>query len=415
MNLDDETLLTAYLDGELDAAARHRVEAALLSSPALDRRCRELADARDLVESLPRPVLSCDLTDSVLERIKSRPGPWSFRVGVTRVVSPRWLAVGSSMAAAAALFVAAVLTVYPPQRPAAESVVANPARAGSQLPPRPVPLPHDLIAALPRIHPPAVKASPAAETTGSNAAEIKMLAAQDRVRELLEQPNVRKITILVDKLDRTYLDSIDRSIHETARKYPEHGEIQVAQGIVIDPQAPNEAVVYAMVVDDHELARFHQKLRDRFDRVSDVGEAPAEQAMQLAELGRVSISVGTPAAGLADPPLEVGRDRELAAVRDRKEPGESKVVVVTPDGFPVPRELSNDSTVRRSDPSASGETPRAAHHPDPPAATTDRLPDPPARSADLPATGRSPAPAPASGASRPITLLVWVTTQPEGR
>ncbi|MBX6314748.1 MAG: zf-HC2 domain-containing protein, partial [Isosphaeraceae bacterium] len=46
MNLDDESLLSAYLDGELDPARRLAVEAALLSRPQLAARLQDLARVR---------------------------------------------------------------------------------------------------------------------------------------------------------------------------------------------------------------------------------------------------------------------------------------------------------------------------------------------------------------------------------
>ncbi len=56
MNLDDESLLSAYLDGELDAEGRSAVEAALLSDAGLSDRLRELSAVRDLIAGLPRPA-----------------------------------------------------------------------------------------------------------------------------------------------------------------------------------------------------------------------------------------------------------------------------------------------------------------------------------------------------------------------
>ena len=44
MSSDDETILSAYLDGELDSDQQQRVESALVASPGLAENLRALAD-----------------------------------------------------------------------------------------------------------------------------------------------------------------------------------------------------------------------------------------------------------------------------------------------------------------------------------------------------------------------------------
>ena len=58
MNLDDESVLSAYLDDELDAARRRQVAACLQSDPRLVQRLRDLALIRDLVAGLGSPKAS---------------------------------------------------------------------------------------------------------------------------------------------------------------------------------------------------------------------------------------------------------------------------------------------------------------------------------------------------------------------
>src|SRR5436190_521410 len=72
MKPEDETFLSAYLDGELHPHEREGVESALLSDPALGERLRQLAAVRDLVASLPRPAAREDLAGAVVRRIRRR-------------------------------------------------------------------------------------------------------------------------------------------------------------------------------------------------------------------------------------------------------------------------------------------------------------------------------------------------------
>ena len=136
MNLDDETLLTAYLDDELDAARRQEVEAAVRTYPHLEQHLADLKLARDLVASLPRPHAPADLSARVLERIGPRGRP--RRLGGLLPSGPTLLAALSGLAAAAAILAAAILSFpHPPARPTAHTpaptvgTLASAARPGS--------------------------------------------------------------------------------------------------------------------------------------------------------------------------------------------------------------------------------------------------------------------------------------------
>ncbi|MHC5540998.1 anti-sigma factor family protein, partial [Singulisphaera rosea] len=69
MNFDDESILSAYIDGELDPEDRQRVELAILSDPFLDERVRQLSSVQQWVGQLSRPTSGVDLTSSVLQAI----------------------------------------------------------------------------------------------------------------------------------------------------------------------------------------------------------------------------------------------------------------------------------------------------------------------------------------------------------
>ena len=73
MTLKDESLLTAYLDGELEPDERVSIESALLVDPELARRLRQLSEVHELIAGLPRPVLLVDLTEEIESRIGPRP------------------------------------------------------------------------------------------------------------------------------------------------------------------------------------------------------------------------------------------------------------------------------------------------------------------------------------------------------
>ena len=77
--IDDESLLSAYLDDELDPAGRLEVESALLTDPRLAEALHELAGVRELLASLPRPELPRVLAIEVDARLGRRRAPWPSR------------------------------------------------------------------------------------------------------------------------------------------------------------------------------------------------------------------------------------------------------------------------------------------------------------------------------------------------
>ncbi len=65
MNHDDESFLSAFIDGELVPDQQQRLESAIVANPHLAERLRGLAQVRDLVAGLPHDG-SVDVTASVM-------------------------------------------------------------------------------------------------------------------------------------------------------------------------------------------------------------------------------------------------------------------------------------------------------------------------------------------------------------
>ena len=76
--IPDESLLTAYLDGELDPQGRRRLESLLAADLRLVASLRDLQAVRDRISELSRPVPP-DLTPEVMRRLRiqtRRVHPW---------------------------------------------------------------------------------------------------------------------------------------------------------------------------------------------------------------------------------------------------------------------------------------------------------------------------------------------------
>lgn len=64
--------LAAYLDGELDADGRRRVEEALSQNEDLRQRVKEYQQTWDLLEELPRPTVDASFTRTTVEMVAIR-------------------------------------------------------------------------------------------------------------------------------------------------------------------------------------------------------------------------------------------------------------------------------------------------------------------------------------------------------
>ena len=71
MTLDDDSILSAYLDGQLGPEQQQAVESALFADPRLAEELRGLAALRDLLAGLPREA-PADVTSRVMRRVRRR-------------------------------------------------------------------------------------------------------------------------------------------------------------------------------------------------------------------------------------------------------------------------------------------------------------------------------------------------------
>jgi anti-sigma factor RsiW len=145
----DETLderLSAWLDGELDAAAETELRAELEADPALAARLAQLQGVDDALRALPEPALRPDLEAQLRERIAAVDGRKTPRTPAGRAAPPRrsrWL-VPVLAAAAAAVFALLALPRLreppsPGESPLARTPAPRPAPEAIELPRPPVP------------------------------------------------------------------------------------------------------------------------------------------------------------------------------------------------------------------------------------------------------------------------------------
>jgi hypothetical protein len=313
MDLQDESFLSAYLDGELDAPQRLAVEAILRSQPQLAERLRELRAVRDLVARLPRPALDHDLAPAVLERI-AHP---SITARLLRY-RPAWLSEGwIRTGAAAMLLLGATLAVLAPHGrrhapPAPEQdVVINHPDQGNPAPIEDVTPPSAVssgaeTAPEPEVHP--SLASIFENPFGPAAAHAALADSHDvdaqqheRLRQLLDSPRLRRVFLVADKLGAGIGERVQTIVQQTPRDHSPYGRITIAPEIIIDPEHPGAATVYVLVMNDSELSHFQKKLRDACPgAVQEEAPDPAV-VTQLADIGDVVVLPGTTPAAVEIP------------------------------------------------------------------------------------------------------------------
>ncbi|HUE49042.1 MAG TPA: hypothetical protein VMO54_07555 [Steroidobacteraceae bacterium] len=89
MNFSDETVM-AYADGELDAARRAALEAAMATDPQLAQRVARHLALRARLRAALDPVLDAPLPERLLASVRGAPKHTANVVALKRQAAPRW-------------------------------------------------------------------------------------------------------------------------------------------------------------------------------------------------------------------------------------------------------------------------------------------------------------------------------------
>jgi hypothetical protein len=327
MNSELEPLLSAYLDGELDAPGRRRVEQATRSDPAVADRLAALARVRDLVATLSPPTLAIDVSGAVQLSLIRRQAPLRAHRKPTRVL----IAVLAPVLAAAAVVLLLISPGHPVEkaqgRRVAPSVVAL-------VPPPAPPRPAFSSRPIPRVAQSSVAIRPAVL-----AEETKAKHDREILTSMLGRGDVRLIEVTLDSFGPSSLKSMDEVILSSNFKEAHYARVRMVQEIVIDPKKRNPGFAYTLVMDEKEHRLFRANLDRKFPgSVTDATPPPAETLALLPTVGRVEIFEGEARATLLDPPA--GTEDNIAARRPRQTIDDQVIVGENPPGnragHPVP-------------------------------------------------------------------------------
>jgi hypothetical protein len=291
--MKDESLLSAYFDGELGREEHEAVESFLTADPRLAETLRGLVGVRDLLADLSRPAPE-DAAPEVMRRIGERRTairPWG------RVKQPiRWLA--ASVAAAAVLGLVVVLAVQRHGQGARRVAIQQ---TDAHLGGPPV-IDGQKLAEAGRLTADREDSS-TSETNHAGRVRTRRERGRaidvshapglnddqgheaDRVRALLDNPRLHRTFFVTDQIDQPALEHVASVVEQTTRY--NYFKITIAQGIVIDPRYPDQATVFALVLDESEVATLRGRLQDEFkDNVRDADVDPGV-ATQLTDIGQV--------------------------------------------------------------------------------------------------------------------------------
>ena len=339
MNLDDESLLSGYLDDELDPADRLVVEWAVESNPPLAEDLRSLAIARDAVSSLGRTTVPRDLSASVVANLNAARRRSRFR-SLARPL--RYVGAASTVVGMAASLLFAMILVHRSTHDLPNPAVADAHAPDSHSPdrthpiPDPVPVPVPSTVSVPKVGIARVSANPRPRPMAPGKRQARPDDARDRdvrlqVAALMDQPRVIRALIVTDVIDAS--DQVQSLIAQDARKNPEFGRITIYQGIVVDPSQPDEADVFPVVMDEPGSGPFLDRLLKRFPKMVVERDINPEFLTQLPEVGQVALLQGTRAAPLVSPPL--GIDKLINANRGHHQPDQFDSRLVRIDGDPL--------------------------------------------------------------------------------
>ncbi len=312
MSTDHESLLSAYLDGQLVPDQKHSAEAALASDPAAVEELRSLAGVRDLIAGLSRPAAP-DLAPEVMRRLNL--GSSGRRFAGTRVPWSRHRAfvVGAAAAGLAGLVFVGGYLQFRPRHVRPQVVMAQNVDAGSFAPDPDVDATLKVVTVAP-VGPP----RPIQERSSTDGPSVSplpgpispdaKLAAENQAAPLArasllgllndqEPPRVFLVTDLDGLPVREQVVSLlGSSTHRDFHQF------EIPPTTTTDAASPAiKSTVFAVTLDPSELATLRDRLTTAFTERLEESEAEPALLTQLAALGQVSTLPANPAADVLFP------------------------------------------------------------------------------------------------------------------
>jgi hypothetical protein len=432
MTNDDESILSAYMDGQLDPEQQQRVEAVVAASPQLAEKLRGLSMVRDMVAGLPHDGW-VDVSLRVVHQIQARgsergllPTLERWRSGSRRILPLAGLAATAAVLMMAASL-ALLLQTSQLERGAGPVAELQPDEFGEPAAPGIIPVRVDGHAISSALEAPAFSSDheiPGALADHTirptavahdrdlkpivDAGELSHSGNLEHLRRFLDDPSLKRFFLVQsgpkNDSERAVASVVEHTTHL------DYFKITVAQGIVIDPRHPDEATVFAFVVDPNQVDRFHDQLKAALPGLVEQKPLDPAIATALAEISEVQ-SLSPTLLAKVEIPREALALRTKASASERLH-NETEVVSGSRETGPTATPLERETNAARAleSPSRSGQATTKASSP----ASRDRTSEPTSgvetsRSHDRMTVARPP--------TKPhgtVVVLVWVA-QPRAR
>jgi hypothetical protein len=433
MTNDDESFLSAYMDGQLDPEQQQRVEAAVAASPHVAEKLRGLGLVRDMVAGLPHDHW-VDVSAKVVQEIEARRGKPGFvrTLERWRSGSRRILPLAGLAATAATLMIAASLAIRVQTSqlergagPVAENLsdqfdvsretesipVLADGRTISSALEAPASSPDNEIsgAVADRTTSPSGVTHNPREQAVPDASELLHSRNLEHLRRFLDDPSLKRFFLVQSGPKNDAEQAVASVVEHTT--HLDFFKITVSQGIVIDPRHPDAATVFAFVIDPSEADRFHDQLKAALPGLVEQKPLDPAIATALAEISEVQAISPRLLAKVEIP-------REALALRTKTSIGGDRPLSET-EGVTASREAGPPSATseREADaahvvelPSKSGLANTKANSPD----GRNRASDPASGLETSRPLDRATVTRPAAKPRDTVVVLVWVAKQSSG-
>jgi hypothetical protein len=413
MTNDDESFLSAYMDGQLDPQQHQRVEAALAENPHVAEKLRGLSLVRDVVAGLPHDGW-VDVSARVVQEIEARRRQRGFLHTLKRwrSGSRRILPLAGLAATAATLMIAASLAIRlqtsqlergagpvadfhsvkifhsdkiaVPSESASIPVLVD-GRTISSAPEAPATFSESDVGgvAADRATSSSAVTHDPGEQAVAGASELLQIRNLEHLRRFLDDPSLKRFFLVQSGPKNDSEQAVASVVEHTT--HLDFFKITVSQGIVIDPRHPDAATVFAFVIDPSQADHFHDQLKAALPGL--VEQKPLDPAIATAlaessevqsvspkflakvEIPREAMALRTKTNGGGERPHNeteiVTPSREAgppAAPSDREANASRVVESPTTTGSATAKASAPDNRNRGSDPASGMEKSRAANH-----------------------------------------------------
>ena len=370
MTNDDESFLSAYMDGQLDSEQHQRVEAAVGASPQVAEKLRGLSSVRDMVAGLPHDGW-IDVSSRVMQEIEARRREGGFRRTLERFRygSRRILPLAGLATTAAALMMAASLAILVKKTqlergagPVAElssDRIAAPSEASI------IPVLADGRTISSALEAPASSAdaeisgeladratSPPAVTQNRagqavpDAGELLHNSNLEHLRRFLDDPSLKRFFLVQSGPGNDSEQAVASVVEHTT--HLDFFKITVSQGIVIDPRHPDAATVFAFVLEPNQADRFHEQLKLALPGLVEQRPLDPAIATALAEISEVQ-SLSPKLLAKVEIPREAIAFRTKTNGGGERPHGETEVVTRSRETGPPAVTAERDAVAAKAD------------------------------------------------------------------